>query len=285
MRDSAISENMKRQTSYHPPAGKPGWASPAGGTLDLLYLAWGLRKYEETPQEISTRDGWLYFTARKGTPSLELAGGPPGRIKLQPQEFIILHPDCACGWSDEKKASAEICTWVWRSPSRWSALQPPQAGFLRLRPAGPHLAKLHELHQQTRREIQHSDENTKLALEALRLEVDLSLARSLAPSGPPPSDSQRLALACRWIEEHLADHSPVTGLCDYLQLSAATLNRLFQRGLGQSVRSFAKECRLKKANQLIGDQKVSLKEAAYRLGYRFPNDLSRARTAGSKRSG
>jgi len=275
---------MRRLTRYHPPEGKPGWTPKAGEELELLYLAWGSRKYEETPQEATQRDGWLYFMARKGSPSLILPGRTPGRIKLE-REFVILHPDCACGWSDERWGTAEICTWIWRSPSRWKVLRPPPSGLLRLRPAEAHFEKLQELHQQTRREIQNSDENTQLALEALRLEVDLSLARSLAPSAPPPSDAQRLALACRWIEEHLTDHSPVTGLCEYLQLSAATLNRLFQRGLAQSVRSFAKERRLEQASQLIEEQKTSVKEAAYRLGYRFPNDLSRAMAARNRKSG
>jgi len=267
---------VRRQTIFYPPPGRPGWASSAGESLELLYLAWGWRKYHATPQPPSRREGWLYFSPARGTPSLELPGRRPERVPLTEWDFVILHPDCLCGWTDLPRATAEVCTWVWRSPSRWTALQPPEGGMLRFRLPGDRLSILRDLHRQTRREIQHSDENTRLALEALRLQIDLALVRSVGAALPPATDAQRLELACRWLEEHLADHSPMTGLCDYLQLSASTLHRLFQRSLGVSVRAYAKQRRLARARQLIDREGTSVKEAAYRLGYRFPNDLSRA---------
>lgn len=271
---------MARQTFYYPPPGRPGWASPSKEQLELLYLAWGWRRYHETPQEPTRREGWLYFTVRSGTSSLVLPEWPARQIPLTNRDLIILHPDCLCGWSDAPGATAEICTWVWRSASRWESLRPPSGDFLRLKLNENSLHAVHALHQQTRGEIQNSDENTRLALEGLRLQVDLILARSLSSSAPPATDAQRLELACRWIEAHLTDHSPVTGLCDYLQLSASTLNRLFQRGMGQSVRTHAKQRRVARARHLIEVEKASVKETAYRLGYRFPNDLSRALSQG-----
>lgn len=276
MLDYAISPHMSRQTLYYPPQGRPGWASESRDRLELLYLAWGWRKYHKTPQRPTQRDGWLYFTVRSGSPLLDLPGQAPAQIEVDAGDLILLHPDCRCGWSDHPRAKAEVCTWVWRSPSRWPALLPPEGKFLRLRLDKKSAQAVQALHHQTRVEIGHSDENTLLALEALRLQLDLVLARSLSANPAPASDSQRLDLACRWIGEHLSDHSPVTGLGDYLQLSPSTLNRLFQRGLGVSVRSFAKKSRLARARFLIETQGMSVKEAAYVLGYRFPNDLSRA---------
>ncbi len=267
---------MNRQTLYYPPPGRPGWASSSEEQLELLYLAWGWRRYHETPQEPTRREGLLYFTARSGTPSLALPGRPGRLAPLQRHDFVILHPDCLCGWSDGPGATAEVCTWVWRSASRWKALQPPSGGFLRLKLDEAGARAVYALHQQTRNEIQNSDENLRLALEGLRLQVDLILARSLSSSAPPATDAQRLELACRWVEAHLTEHCPVTGLCDYLQLSASTLNRLFQRGLGLSVRTYAKRSRVARARHLIEVEKASVKETVYRLGYRFPNDLSRA---------
>jgi AraC-like DNA-binding protein len=264
---------MNRQTDYYPPPGRPGWSGPKAEQLELLYLAWGWRKYRETPQGITTRDGWLYFTTRRGTPHL-LVG--PRKVAVQAGELVILHPDCACGFDDEAGSVTEICTWVWRSPSRWSSLHPAAGSFAKLSLSPDHAQKIRILHDQTRREIQTSDENTRIALDLLRQQLDLTLVRSQSDRPQPATDHQRLELACRWIDQHLHDHNSVAGLCDYLQLSPSTLNRIFQRCLLVNVRAYAKQARLRRAQHLIMKDGMSVKEAAYTLGYRFPNDLSRA---------
>jgi len=264
---------MNRQTDYFPPPGRPGWSRPKADQLELLYLAWGWRKYRETPQGIMTRDGWLYFTARRGTPFL-LVG--QRKVPVQVDELVILHPDCACGFDDEAGSVSEVCTWVWRSPSQWSSLRPPEGSFAKLSLSPDHAQKVRTLHDQTRQEIQTSDENTRIAVNLLRQQLDLTLVRSQSDRPQPATDHQRLELAGRWIEQHLHSHNPMAGLCDYLQLSPSTLNRIFQRCLQMNVRAYAKRARLRRAQHLIQREGMSVKEAAYTLGYRFPNDLSRA---------
>ncbi len=265
---------MSRQTIYYPPPGRPGWASLGTGQMELLYLAWGWRRYGKTPQMASRREGWLYFTVRKGSPTLELPGSSRQRVKMAACELVILDQDCLCGWSDLPAGVAEICTWVWRSPSRWTELRPEPGQMLKLKLPEEIHRRVCALHGLARAEIQSSDETTGAALEALRLQVDLELVRS-RKSRRPATDAQRIELASRWIEEHLADHHPVTGLSDYLQISPASLNRLFQRSLRTSVRELATRRRVERARLLIETEGWSVKETAYHLGYRFPNDLSR----------
>lgn len=264
---------MKRQTDYYPPPGRPGWSCPKAEQLELLYLAWGWRKYRETPQQVTARDGWLYFIARRGTPFLLVANR---KVPIHAGEIVILHPDCECGFDDAPGAVVEVCTWVWRSASKWSSLHPPAGGYFKFALSGEVAQKIRALHDQTRQEIQTSDENTRIAVDLLRQQIDLTIVRSQSDRPQPATDNQRLDLACRWIEQHLGNHNPVSGLSDYLQLSASTLNRIFQRCLAMNVRAYAKQARLRRARHLIGKEGMSVKEAAYTLGYRFPNDLSRA---------
>ena len=268
-----VTELMSRQTEYHPPPGRPGWSCPKVEQLELLYLAWGWRRYRDTPQQMATRDGWLYFMPRSGTPTLVLSNR---RVPVAAGEIVILHPDCECGFDDMTDGVVEICTWVWRSAPQWEVLRPVEGTFLKLALPAESALKVRGLHEQTRQEIQTSDENTRIALDILRQQIDLTLVRSQSDRHQPATDNQRLELAFRWIDEHLENHNPVTGLCDYLQLSASTLNRIFQRRLQLNVRAYAKQARLRRARHLIEKEGMSVKEAAYTLGYRFPNDLSRA---------
>ena len=263
---------MQRQTNFYPPSGRPGWSPPKKEALELLYLAWGWRRYRETPQQISTREGWLYFTPRRGSSILAL---PHQEISTRVGELIILHPDCECGFDNAPGAIVEVCTWVWRSESQWKALRPPRGEYLKLELHADLAKRVRDLHDRTRLEVQSSDEYSQVALSLLRQQIDLSLVRSLSERPQPASDQQRLDLAARWIDQNLPNHHLVTGLSDYLRLSPTTLNRLFQRCLGMNVRTYAKEARLRRARQLIHEGR-SVKEAAFMLGYRFPNDLSRA---------
>jgi transcriptional regulator GlxA family with amidase domain len=79
----------------------------------------------------------------------------------------------------------------------------------------------------------------------------------------------------RWLREHPEARAPSAGLCDYLQISPATLNRLFQKELGHGPREEALRLRLAEARRLIKEERWSVKAAAYHLGYKHPNDLSR----------
>lgn len=272
---------MSHDRSFQPPPGRPGWVSPEEEELELLYLAWGWRKYRDTPMFSSGREGWIYFTPRRGAPTFLL---PDRQITLRPGDFVLIDPSCPCGWDDAAGASSEVCTWVWRSAPRWKTLTPPIGGCLQWKLAEPVRQTVWQLHQATRQEVQNADENTHLALSALRVQLDLALLRGQSARTQPASDAQRLALARRWLEEHLSCPNPVESLCEYLQLSASTLHRLFRRTLGTDVRAYARDERVRRAQQLIETEGQSVKEAAYAVGYRFPNDLSRARRQAGNRA-
>jgi transcriptional regulator GlxA family with amidase domain len=146
------------------------------------------------------------------------------------------------------------------------------------------MTEVAEIHDRCREEVQHPDTYTPDSLNILRARLDLCLARGpsgRAASAPP---SHRLLLALRWLEEHLENHAPSTGLCRYLQVSPATLRRLFVNALGHGPREEALRMRLEAARRFIHEENWSVKATAYHLGYRHPNDLSRLLTRSGPRA-
>lgn len=80
--------------------------------------------------------------------------------------------------------------------------------------------------------------------------------------------------ALAWLKKHPEELSPVSALSDYLQVSPATLNRLFRSEMSRSVLKIAYAMRMERARTLLS--KSTVKEVAFKLGYSHPNDFSRA---------
>ena len=264
---------MNKDTLYHPPPGGAAWRGSK--ELPLLYLAWGERRYGKTPLPPERVNDWIYVTPRSGAPMVHVNGE---LLELTRHHCLILAPGCVASYQDKPDGRCFIETWVWGPPPQFSALQPPvNSGFLLLRLSPAQSRELSAIHDSCRSEVQHPDAFTPAALAALRLRLDLVLARGSAGRiSSQVSGSQRMALALRWLREHPDRHSPAKGLCDYLQVSPATLRRLFTTHLGHGPREEALRMRLAAARKLIGEEGWSVKAAAYHLGYLHPNDLSRA---------
>jgi len=119
------------------------------------------------------------------------------------------------------------------------------------------------------------DPFTAQALEHLRLETEVLLARSGRRRGQEPDDDTRLELAVQWLRQNDLGKNPVSGLSDYLQLSASTIHRLFRAHLRVSPARCHRELWMRKAAELLS-QGQPVKAVAFALGYRFPNDFSRS---------
>jgi transcriptional regulator GlxA family with amidase domain len=61
-----------------------------------------------------------------------------------------------------------------------------------------------------------------------------------------------------------------------LQISPATLARMFQQHHGESPAMYHQRLRMTRAQELLETNRFSVKEIAYALGYKHPNDFSRA---------
>lgn len=80
----------------------------------------------------------------------------------------------------------------------------------------------------------------------------------------------------RILTAHLDSKEPVARLCDYLNLSQSTLYRRFRAEIGVGPLDRFQELRMNEAKRLLSEEGVTVKEAAFRLGYSHFNDLSRA---------
>lgn len=254
-------------------ADKPSrWFRPASARVDLWYLGWGQRYFGLIGRKSIVRRRWTYFMLRAGTPTF-LHGDR--RLKLAPHDLLITHPDCLTGWSDEARSRAELFLWTWDSPPRCAECRPPTGGFLHRHLRGEDVVRLQAIHDACRKEVAALDDLSPLALEHLRLCLDVTLARCLrAPvNSPPPADL--LQRAKDWMQQNLSQTHCTSLLSDFLQVTPPRLEKLFHEQTGRSPLRYFKELKMDVArNRLKAGQ--SVKSVAYALGYRHANDFSRA---------
>lgn len=258
--------------------------APADARLDLQYLNWGRRGHGLTPPRLTPRQGWIYACIHKGAPILQLGHQP---VKLQAGQFIIVEPSCASAWSAAQTGSSELLTWLWITPPRCEECLPPLGGYRVFQLDRSARQKARQTHLLCRREIEHPDSLSKLQIEQARLQLELMLARSRLPKLPPPQNILRVQFAMRWLEQNLDESKPVSALSDYLQISQATLNRLFRMHLGVPVAVYHHILKMNHARDWLAAGHVAVKEVGLALGYRHPNDFSRAfkKFTGSSPSG
>jgi len=255
-----------------PPKGRPHWLSVQESAFDLGYLSWGYRWYGESPIEPSLHEGWHYFVVLEGGPVLLVSGR---KVRTGPGRVCIAHPDCPVGHRDEPGRRCRMLTWIWRTAPAHSALRPPPGGFLRLRLTRDQLRRLERLHAVCVQAVALASERSILELRAARLDLDLCLLEARERRWAADNDF-RFDLAVEYLRHHLDERQPVERLCEYLRVSPASLKRLFHDRAGRSPRAFALGWRMKWARERLASGGASVKAVAYALGYRHPNDFSRA---------
>jgi AraC-like DNA-binding protein len=252
-----------------PPADRAYWHAPLGGMGPLLYLAWGERQFGEAPIIARRHEGWVCAVVEEGCPTLVRDGR---REPVVAGTLVVLGPDCEFGWEDTPGRTSKLLVWMWRTPVHEPIARLPAAAFIRHPQQRCELADLRQLHAATRMEAHRADAHANAALLGLQalLETRIARSRERAPS-------QDLATrALDWIADHLATRQPMARLADFLGVSAATVHRLFREELGTSVRHKIAELRCHEAERMLASGDVTVKEVAYRLGYRHPHDFSRA---------
>jgi len=261
------------QALHLPPPGRPRWVCPESAQLELLYLAWGHRQYGRNPIPVSRHPGWHYVLVNRGKPTLALEND---QKVLNAGDFLVIGPDCASGWTDRPDAVTDLLVWIWRTGPRCSECVTDSTAYRQWTIGTRLWRKLEQLHELCREEVERPDEFTKLAIEQLHIAIDVTAARLIRPRTQPPEPSVRMELAIRWMAQNLAERNPVSDLCDYLQISPATLARMFQTHHGESPAVYHQRLKMARAQELLASDRFSVKEIAYALGYKHPNDFSRA---------
>ncbi|MES2476206.1 MAG: helix-turn-helix transcriptional regulator [Verrucomicrobiota bacterium] len=256
-----------------PPPGRPSWGG--GEELPLLYLGWGQRDFASDPLALHYDLGTNHYLILRGevvVTTEKLQQTVRGPVAL------LFDPDCAFGISQPTRSSVEILVWIWQGKPSVTELKPESGGFLSLPLRAASVSTLTDLHTRCRNEVALADGHLPRTLAALRELLEVEILRS--NQSAPAEDEMRWKLAHAWMSGNLSIHAPVPALCDYLRMSPSTLHRFFRAQTGLSPGAYFRRIKTEEARRLIREEGWQVKAVAYHLGYRHPNDLSRALSQG-----
>jgi AraC-like DNA-binding protein len=267
---------METGTDRHlflPKADRSFWRCGEDFDGTLRYLAWGGRNFDSQPVPASRHDGWVCVVIQEGSPELRAASVSH---RLTAGTFALIGPDCSFGWSPSGSGICRILLWLWREFADPAlAGEPRDACRIRMLQGSVRKALL-TLHNLCRVEVLGRSPSVGY-IEGCRLMFEATITRDvLGPSPASISPAEFVHLAETWMAAHLDSREPVARLCDYLNLSQSTLYRGFRDELGIGPLVRFQQLRMEKAKHLISEDGMTVKEAAFRLGYGHFNDLSRA---------
>jgi len=256
------------------PADRPRWLNPRSDGQTLQYLAWGDRFFGRDPVPVYLHEGWSYTVILQGTPILLL---DRTEIKLSAGEAFLIGPDCPMGWGAETpRARAKVLGWSWLGAPFFLSKDRDRESSYRIQLSREAVKRLQALHSRCRHEVELADSATGAALEGLRAMLDVELCRHLKTKHTMTDSALRFQLAVHWMERHLNVSSPIHLLGEYLQISPATLKCLFREKAGISPLAYFQKLKFHRAEKLLVEKRMPVKAVSFELGYRHPNDFSRA---------
>lgn len=259
---------------HQPPGGRPRWINEGGPANELQYLGWGWRAYGRHPIPVSLHAGWTYQLVASGRAVLDTGRK---RVPVPEGHLAIIGPSCPNGWVAARPSDrCRIFTWIWRDAPLLGAIGLPDDRWRIFSLGREDVRRLEALHAETRGEISRLDEATVEAMHAIRSRIDVLIARSGSRGAAQTGSKARLEYALNWLGKHPEELRPVAALADYLQVSPATLNRLFRSQMGKNVREIAYAMRMEAAREILEREGPPVKELAFRMGYVHANDFTRA---------
>ncbi len=269
MMENASSEIPASNGTLSPPPGRPNWAGY--GDLPLIYLGWGERDFATFPLPQHSDPGTNYFVLLRG--SVVVVTGDLSQTMRAPAALLVV-PGTSFSIRQNRINPVEVLVWVWRGRPEIPELAPKKAGHVVIPLTHSPLDFLAYLHVQCRKEVSLADASLPSTLSALRSLMEVELLRASRPT--PAAGDVRWALTHAWLAKNLAIRATVPALCDYLDMSPSTLTRFFLDQTGTTPGKFFRKLKLEEAKRLITENGWQVKAAAHHLGYKHPNDLSRA---------
>jgi AraC-like DNA-binding protein len=256
------------KTTLLPPPGRPNWKGTED--LPLLYLSWGERNYFKAPLKVHYDMGSNYFILLKGEITLLTQDTS---TELTAPHGIIISPDCAFGFTQRKDKNIEMITWVWQGSPQLPSIAPAMNSFRAHSILPDSIVLLKELHLRCQEEVARADDFSLRNLEALRTLIEVELYRGSQTS--VPKNEIRWELVRSWMLNNLSIHTPVPALCDYMGMSPSSLHRFFISNVEMAPGAYFRKLKQAEAIRLLKEGHQQ-KAVAYQLGYKHPNDLSRA---------
>ena len=253
------------------PRGRHSWrVPPVGDGFPLRYLGWGSREYGKNPVPLGKTLGFVYYVALEGNPRAIFESGS---VRCSPGNILIMDTNCAFGWAGGERDVSKVLVWTWSKGPVLNCLMPEEGSYRLWKVSSKRLGPLEVLMKECRHEVAISDAYTATSLERCHRQLDVMLAR-IVESPRSRTEQGRCRLAIEWMKHNLSIPQPIESLCDYLQVSEPTLQRLFTREMGCSPLSVFQGVKAERARELLREG-ISVKEVAYLLGYRHANDFSR----------
>lgn len=255
-----------------PPTDRAHWRAPANHESPLQYLAWGERQYGQSPIPATRHDGWCYVVVEAGNPHFV---SDTRSETIHSPTLAIIGPNRAFGWKDQSSNTSRLLVWVWREPAHAKLARLPKDVFALFGLKDSELSKLKWLHSLSRNETLNFDEDSTPVFAAIRTLIEAHIVR-IVDGNVTQGREEIVTRALQWMETHITTRQPLARLSDYLGVSPATVQRIFQERLGTSVTKTIAELRRREADRMLASPGTSIKEVAYQLGYRHPHDFSRA---------
>ena len=261
-----------------PPPGRPSWRGQK--ELALIYLGWGRRDFAKDPVAVHRDRGSNYYVVLRG--EIIVRVGNSAQVVRGPAA-LIFDPDCAFGLKQAPGKTAEILVWIWNGRPLSPELLPQLNGYLTINLRNCPLNSLIDLHSRCRDEVSRADAYLPRSLAAIRELIEVEILRISQTA--TAVGNVRWDLANSWMVNNLSIRAPIPALCDYLCMSSSTLHRFFLEHTALSPGAYFHRLKVQEALRLVQVEGWQVKAAAYQLGYRHPNDLSRALNRSTTKSG
>lgn len=270
MIENAMPQKRYPQGLLPPSKAYPRWMQ-AGGK-ELIYLAWGERRFDRDPLPVHSNNGWVYWVVTSGQVLVEFAENT--RL-FRSGMGMLAGPELAFGFPALGQKSCRILAWIWKSPPPlFPTATRDHCESLPFNDLDMEL--LADLHRQCRNECLNTDQVSATLLPHLRGVVDGLFARASQQKKTVNRKEVQFQQARRWMLEHLEASRPVEALARYLSMAPITLHRLFESVAGESPGVHFRRLKMERAKELLQQRGYSIKHTAYELGYRHPGDFSRA---------
>ncbi len=257
------------QRLYPPSAPYPTWQGKADEPL--IYLGWGGRNFAHEAIPMHSNPGWTYWVLLESSVLIE---HPTGTRSYRAGEGFLCGPDYPFGFPNQQTKGVKVLNWIWREPPATETPLPPES-CLSINFSQDQIRLLAALHEQTRIITLDTPAQSAATLYHIRGMLDLSYQRAGENQNSSPGQT-RIRAARNWMLHNLAKTNPAAALARFLDISAMTLHRLFIDELGESPGSHFQKLKMEQARHLLKLEGHSVKSVAYEMGYRHPQDFSRA---------
>lgn len=243
----------------------------------LRYLGTGKRQYGLRGVRPYSRSVWEFQAVVAGRCGPVLNGDTAPRVAAN--RLWLFHPECRHGWGGVEAETCEVLVFQFPSVPEPVPSLVDAEGFIATDLAAADIRHLRRLAGEAAVEVAHPTSVSPLRFSRIQTELCLLVtrdlpARRLAVNERNAEDVCASALA--WGEARLHEGVGVGEMARAVHVSVAHLRRLFHQARSHSPQHALQAVRMRRAEELILDDQLSLDAVAAACGFGSASALSRA---------